>query len=396
LKIFRIRLLGELSIAYQDKQIQDTDNRSRKVWLLLAYMIYFRNRTITTEELIYLLWSNEDSSSNPSNALKTMFHRVRSTLDQLGPDVGRNLIIRRQGGYTFNTELSFDLDILRFEALCQNGKMEKDPQVRLASYLEALELYQGDFLPKLSTEAWVIPISAYYHSLYLQTTHEVLAILEETQQTDLSATICRRAIEIEPYDEQLYASLMRYLLRLGEHQVVIALYANISEILFSQFGVTPSEELRSLHREAMRSSGDRELDLHSVRSSMLTDASLPGALYCEYDFFKSIYNAEARSVSRNGTVIHVALLNVKTAKGSALPKRSLDRCMDNLEQLLRGILRRGDVVSRCSASQYILLLPNANYENSCMVLDRIVRRFGRQYPHSPAFLRYSIQPLDPA
>lgn len=175
------------SIAYQDKHIHDTDNRSRKVWLLLAYMIYFRNRSIPIEALIHLLWPNEHSSSNPSNVLKTMFHRLRSTLDQLGADVGHTLIIRAQGEYAFNTELSLDLDILRFEAFCTKGKLEQDPQVRRASYLDALTLYQGDFLPKLSTEAFVIPIAAYYHSLYLQTTHETLALLEETQQTDLSA-----------------------------------------------------------------------------------------------------------------------------------------------------------------------------------------------------------------
>ena len=69
--------------------------------------------------------------------------------------------------------------------------------------------------------------------------------------------------------------------------------------------------------------------------------------------------------------------------------------MQNLLGVIRSSLRRGDVASRCSVSQYILLLPQANYENSCMVCDRIVKAFGRQYPHSPAVLRFSVQPLDP-
>ena len=69
--------------------------------------------------------------------------------------------------------------------------------------------------------------------------------------------------------------------------------------------------------------------------------------------------------------------------------------MENLCELVRLSLRRGDVASRCSVSQFIILLPRANYENSCRVMERIVRQFGRQYPHSPALLRYSVQPLDP-
>ena len=43
--------------------------------------------------------------------------------------------------------------------------------------------------------------------------------------------------------------------------------------------------------------------------------------------------------------------------------------------------------------QYIILLPQANYENSRMVADRLVSAFYRRYPHSPARLRYTVQPL---
>lgn len=64
-----------------DNQISDTEGRSRKVWLLLAYMIYNRDRTVSQEELVEVLWGKEPRSSNPTSALKTTFHRVRSLLD---------------------------------------------------------------------------------------------------------------------------------------------------------------------------------------------------------------------------------------------------------------------------------------------------------------------------
>lgn len=78
-----------------------------------------------------------------------------------------------------------------------------------------------------------------------------------------------------------------------------------------------------------------------------------------------------------------------------LAKRSLDRAMENLQEQIRTNLRKGDVASRCSVSQFILLLPQANYENSCMVCRRIIKAFSRQYPHSPAQLHFSVQPLEP-
>ena len=48
----KVNMLGGLSIRSGDVEINDGDNRSRKVWLLLAYMIYCRKRPITQEELV--------------------------------------------------------------------------------------------------------------------------------------------------------------------------------------------------------------------------------------------------------------------------------------------------------------------------------------------------------
>ena len=45
--------------------------------------------------------------------------------------------------------------------------------------------------------------------------------------------------------------------------------------------------------------------------------------------------------------------------------------MDDLLDVICGSLRKNDVVSRLSVSQYILLLPTQTLENAYAVLDRI-------------------------
>ena len=65
--ILQVRMFGNFSIRKGEQEINDNDNRSKKVWLLLAYMIYCRNRSVTQEELVSLLWSDDESSSNPLN-----------------------------------------------------------------------------------------------------------------------------------------------------------------------------------------------------------------------------------------------------------------------------------------------------------------------------------------
>ena len=137
------------------------------------------------------------------------------------------------------------------------------------------------------------------------------------------------------------------------------------------------------------------MNLGLLREQLEETSVTSGALLCDYDFFRIIYQAEARAVARNGDAVHIALLSAVGDESKPLSRRSLDCCMDNLQDVIVENLRKGDVVSRCSVSQYILMLPQANYENSCMVCDRIIRAFARQYPHSPATLSYTVQPLVP-
>ena len=54
----RVCMFGEFSLSMNGQTINDSDNRSKKIWLLLPYMIYFRNRGISQEELIELLWGD--------------------------------------------------------------------------------------------------------------------------------------------------------------------------------------------------------------------------------------------------------------------------------------------------------------------------------------------------
>ncbi|MEG2176305.1 MAG: bacterial transcriptional activator domain-containing protein [Oscillibacter sp.] len=391
----QIRMLGEFSLRNGACEINDGDNRSRKVWLLLAYMVHCRARDISMEEYVNLLWGDEESSSNPLNALKTMLHRVRTMLDQLGPGAGHHLIIRREGSYAWNPQVSLSLDTEEFEALCKCGAQAEDDALRLQLYQQALALYQGDFLPKLSMEVWTVPLTAYYHNLYVQTAQETLHLLEGQGRAEEAVQLCRQAVVLEPYNETLYRHLMQNLLSLRDVEGVVAVYEEMSELLFSNFGVMPEEETRALYRKAVHTVNDHTVSLGIVREQLKEANSPEGALFCEYDFFKVLYHAEARAIARNGDAIHIGLLSVTGEKGLELSKRSLERCMENLETLIRASLRKGDIFSRCSVSQYILMLPQANYENSCMVCDRIVKAFFRQYPHSPAELSQSVQPLEP-
>lgn len=264
----QVQMLGQFTLRYGDRTISDSDDRSRRVWSLLAYMLYNHGRSFAQEELIHLYWSNNEKSADPGNALKSIFHRIRTALDKLQPGLGRLLIRRKAGRYFWNNVMPLSLDIEDFEAHFHAAEAAGDDDVRLTEYQAALALYAGDPLPRMTDEIWTIPIVAYYHSLYTRAAAGAIELLEKQERTAEAVALCRRAIHIEPYQEDLYEHLMRGLLRTGDMKGAMSVYEEMSEQLFAHFGVMPSETLRTLYRQATRTVNDRTLTMDEVCSQL--------------------------------------------------------------------------------------------------------------------------------
>ena len=79
----QVRMLGGFSIRLGGKEINDSDNRSRKVWLLMAYMIYCRNRSISQEELADLTEANTTRYNAAANSVNMETVRDRA-MNEMG------------------------------------------------------------------------------------------------------------------------------------------------------------------------------------------------------------------------------------------------------------------------------------------------------------------------
>ena len=392
---FIVRMFGSLSVQLGDKKIDDNSSRTRKVWLLLAYLLYHKGRTVTQKELIDLLWEDGEEKDNPQSALRTTFHRVRTLLNKLDESAGHDLILHQGGGYIVNPEIPVELDVVDFNRFVREAEETDSDEKRLELLLEAIRLYDDDFLVKLSSESWARSVALHYHEIYVKLVKDALAMLERAGRRDEAVTVCVKALKIEPYSEDIYLHLMINYLAMGERREVISTYEKMSKIFLSDFGVLPSEEIRNIYYDAIRSSNETTVPMEVVQEQLREPEALNGALVCEYDFFKVLHYSTARLIERTGAAVHICMINVSGEGGKALSKRSHDTVMENLQEQIRINLRRGDVVSRCSVSQFIIMLHLANYENSCMVCERIIKSFNRQYPHSPAELTYTVKPIEP-
>ena len=385
----KVQMLGGFALRLNGQELLDTDTRSKKAWILLAYLICQRENTVPQKKLIDLLWGEEPNSVNPENALRITMHRTRALLEQFSPAAGRSMIQRRRGGYQWGVPVE-EVDAEVFERLCR--QKTEDPQQRLDNLLKALDIYKGDFLPRQSAEVWVIPISTYLHNLYLSSAREAVDLLSAQGRTKEAMEICRRAIRLEPYSETFCQILMQMLAGSGDRKGAAEVFETLNKRLFDDFGITPSEETRAVYRAAVYAPEDRLLSMDDVMSNLSESDAQPGALQCDYDYFRILCFAASRTMSRSGEAAHVVLVNLAAAE-KAFPRSSVDRIMGQLSQQIRLNLRRGDAFCQCTVSQFAILLPGTSYEDTQKICDGILKAFHRAYPYINANVSYLIRPL---
>ena len=387
----KIQMLGGFSLRLGKRELQDTDTRSKKVWVLLAYLIIHREQTVAQRTLIDLLWGDETDPINPENALRITMHRTRTLLEQLSPELGRGMILRRRGGYQWNG--GGEVDSERFEALC--CQKAEDPDLRLRNLMEAISLYQGDYLPRQSGEVWVVSTAAYLHNLFVSAAQEAVELLIQQGRSHEAAGVCRRCLALEPCHEGFCRELMQLLAAAGDRRGAAEVYDRLSKRLFDDFGISPSEETRAVYRAAAYSPEDRVLSIDDVMGNLRESDAPSGALQCDFDYFRILCHALSRTMERSGGAAHVVLLDVISTAEREMPRQTIDRVMGQLSQQIRLSLRRGDVFCQCSVSQFTVLLSRANFENCQMICDRILRNFRRAYPYVPIRIAYQIRPLSP-
>ena len=399
MKELAVNMFGEFSISYGENKISEATNRKKKVWSLLQYLITFRSRDISQDELIEMLWP-DDNVDDPANTLKTLLFRVRALIKQLGIEDAKRLIVAKGRSYAWNIEIPCVIDVDVFDRLLEEaGAPDTGETDRLGKLLEAAEIYKGDYLPQDTDSSWTVPISAYYRSKYIKAIIDACEILTEFNRYDEIVTLCQKAVVVDPCEESLHYTLLSALIKANKQQQALSYYHYVKDLFYGKFGINLSEDFRALYKETIKSSKLIEHDLSLIMENLREIEAIKGSFYCEYEFFKDVYRLEIRAAERTGMAVYMCLLTV-SGKNDILPsQKTMNNSMEKLRAVIERMLRKGDVFTRYSINQYLLMLPMTTYESATRVIERIIANFKIKSAKTPVLLNYShqaISPLNPA
>lgn len=393
--MLEIQMLGDFSLRIDDRVLSGDKVRGKQIWNLLEYIMVNRHKEISMDGLIQTLW-RDDEVEDPANALKNLAYRLRTTLKQ---SLGLNhddVIVYKHGAYVWNKDIPCVIDADELETAykkCQQRDLSLEDRIRY--YQKIVDLYKGNFMPQSSFKEWIVPLTVYYQRIYMESVAAYCEILLEKKDYKTVEEVSRRAIAIDPFAETNHAILIRAFIGLKNHHKAIEHYNYVNKLFYDELGVRPSDLITKLYHEATDKKPDSFQDIMDIKNSLKELADIMGAVYCNYEEFKMIYQLEARAALRSGKSVFIALLTVTGKDQKEISKSHFDGTFEKIKNAIISSLRKDDIVTRYGRTQFLLMLSNLTYEDSNMVLNRLVRKINDSGISDHIEVSGQLQSLDP-
>jgi DNA-binding SARP family transcriptional activator len=237
---FQAELDGELVTSFEADKVRG----------LLAYLAVEADRPHRRETLAGMFWPDRPERRARANLSQALFNLRRS----IGDEVARPpfLLIDRET-IQFNGNSEHWLDVAAFHSAL--GAYDKFPaeEKTIRQLEEAVTLYHGDFLQGFSLadspdfEVWCLFQREQLHRLMSETLGRLTSFYEHRGEYEQALQHARRQLELDPWREEVHATLMRLLALNGRRSEALAQYETCRRILAEELDVEPLLETKRLY-----------------------------------------------------------------------------------------------------------------------------------------------------
>jgi DNA-binding SARP family transcriptional activator len=243
----RVALCGELVVELDGTRVE-SDLPGRQGRLMLAFLVANRDRSVTRDELVELLWPDAPPAV-PDRSLRPLLTRLRKAL-------GEDRLVGRppQICLDLGPGAWVDVDVAaaaagRAEAALGAG--DAPGALRIAE--EALRIVERPFLPE-ALNAWAEERRKELQALeapLLEAAGRAAAELGPGHRA-LAERLARRLVEREPYRETGVALLMEVLAAQGNVVEALRAFDELRARLDVELGLTPAPAVIALHDRLLR------------------------------------------------------------------------------------------------------------------------------------------------
>jgi DNA-binding SARP family transcriptional activator len=392
MKVLKVKMLGSFSLNYNGKDIVLDRNTVSKTTQLLQIILSYVRDGISKTGLIEILYGREEVENGNGSLNNTIF-RLRKQLKAAGlPD--SNYIKIKSGICRWDEDIPVQIDCCRFEDLVKKGDQEENENNRMEDYLQACNLYTGEFLPNMIGENWVAVKNIFYRNMYFSCLGKVFRWLKDQGRFEDIYQMSKVAADIYPFENwQIW--MIDSLIAMSRYKEAMKVYEETTKLLFDELNLPPSQELLDrfhIMGEKMQQPIEAIEDInHRLREKEMTE----GAYYCKYPSFVDAYHIVSRTMERSGISVYIMLCTLNNRNNRMYGEKEKDKEISEiLQESIRKALRKGDFYTKYNSSQYIIMLSGINQQNCSKVSSRINAVFRKMVKRTDYKVDYYIASVE--
>lgn len=388
LPVFRVRMFGCMTVEYKERPIGFSRSGGTKSLQLLALLLMSGREGITKSELIGCLYNSEDGL-NLNRNLNNVIYRLKKQLLAAGlPE--EEYIILKGGRCYFSDSFPVKVDALEFkqEVLNTGEGLDTEQRRRLQN---ALLMYTGELFPEFAAELWAIQKRQEFKNMYVQTVTRLGEGLRQAGDLQGEREVYRRAARLYPFDGWQVLE-MDTLIAMKEFDKAFGVYNNTVRLYSEELGLPPGQELlerlHTMERQMLHPVGS----FSEIKKAIGSENS-DGPFYCYYPSFIDSCQILARMAERSGLSIYLLLCTLTDKNGKVFTDRAkLEVQMEHLKSVIAQTFRKGDLFTRYSKSQFLIILNGTEMENSIMAFDRLLTKW-KSRDGASGQISYSLESL---
>jgi len=245
-----VQCFGKFRLFIGETELHVAQWKSKKAIQLFKYLAFSRQRGFLDKEvLMELLWP-EDDPQKSSNRFHVLLASMRKDLEPNLPKGVPSTYIQSNGGtYLLEIGQNGRIDIEDFSQEIKKAKTGKDPVESIQHYMNAISLYQGDFLEEDLYVDWCMEARDRYKEDYLYALKEVIKFYELKKEFDKCIEYSTFYLKTDNCAEDIYQALMRCYFHQGDNAMMIKTFERCKKNILNELNCPLSQETLELYQQ---------------------------------------------------------------------------------------------------------------------------------------------------
>lgn len=382
----RVQMLGEFKIYFGNEEISlGKISVSKTIELFQLLMLHIKDG-IPKKEIMETLYKWE-AVENENRSMNNLIYRLKQQLKDVGIEQEEYISID-DGICRWVCELPLEVDLYVFkERLSQASQLEGEEKLNVLR--SAFALYKEELLSNVHGKVWLLEEREQLKELYISCIKQLTELLKEREEYEELLRVYLKAAEIYPFDGW-ESGLIDCLQRKGQYKEAYELYQNTIQHYTDGLGVTLSDDaLSNLSEMAVKIRREHGC-IEDIQDTISERQEKSGAFYCAYPSFIDVYRYTSRIMERSGESAFFMMCSVIYFDYAG---RKSPNAGDILCDAIGKALRKGDIYSRYSKDQFVIILRGAQFENCAMIFERIRKHFKKMNRNTNCDIEYNVTEL---